>query len=581
MKRKFLPLTILMLTLSVTLVHAQVVTPGMGQSFTFQDFTTLSPATVTSPSAGHYTLLQDITISAGDTLLLDANTREILCYNPITLTVHGCVLCAPRTDTLLITCNTSNCGSEFYEIRLDSAANSHFSDILFEYGNDIQVMQSAVTFERCVFRYFKEQCIKYSNASPVIEYCNFYENRKAVISSAANVTGAPKIRHNTFYHNVLNNINQPQINLGPGALGDTIVIEDNHIEGSAAMSGGIAIANLLGVGHTQAAIRGNTVINNRYGYTQQGPRIEALIEDNTFKDNNLETNPMNGGSGISITGSDNTCRAKLRRNLITGNLWGLTVINICSIDMGTAADPGNNCLFNNSNGGVEYDLYNNGPSAIEAVGNFWGSNDSTHAESVIFHYADSYSYGLVSYLPVLEINPDILAFSIWYDEYGEPMEAVFEFLPDDTLGYAFGCVSPDWSHIAPTMVLPMWVTCSPDPSEPQNFLAGPFTYTLTTVDGRTKDWVIRVIIYPAVEDYEFLPVTVTPNPATSGRIVLHNDSEEAVQVEIYTLTGRQVYAGRCEEAQMVVNTSSWHSGVYLLKATQNGRSRTFKVVVKP
>ena len=181
MKRKFLPLTILMLTLSVTLVHAQVVTPGMGQSFTFQDFTTLSPATVTSPSAGHYTLLQDITISAGDTLLLDANTREILCYNPITLTVHGCVLCAPRTDTLLITCNTSNCGSEFYEIRLDSAANSHFSDILFEYGNDIQVMQSEVKFERCVFRYFKEQCIKYSNASPVIEYCNFYENRKAVI----------------------------------------------------------------------------------------------------------------------------------------------------------------------------------------------------------------------------------------------------------------------------------------------------------------------------------------------------------------------------------------------------------------
>lgn len=574
MKRKFLPLTILMLTLSVTLVHAQIVTPGTGQSFTFQDFTTGYPSAVMATSAGHYMLLQSITISAGDTLLLDASTQELLFFNPITLTIYGQVLCAPRPDTLLITSNG------YYEIRLDNAAASRFSDILFEYGSNILVMQSAVTFERCEFRYFNNNCIQYSAANPVIEHCYFHHNRKAAISSAVDVTGAPKIRHNTFYHNVLDSVNQPQINLGPGVGGDTIVIEDNVIDGCVSTSGGIAIADFFGMGNTKVVIRGNTVINNRYGYTQQGPRIEALIEDNTFKDNNLETNPMNGGSGISITGSDNTCRAKLRRNLITGNLWGLTVINICSIDMGTAADPGNNCLFNNSNGGVEYDLYNNGPSAIEAVGNFWGSNDSTHAESVIFHYADSYSYGLVSYLPVLEIDPDILAFSIWYDEYGEPMEAVFEFLPDDTLGYAFGCVSPDWSHIAPTMVLPMWVTCSPDPSEPQNFLAGPFTYTLTTVDGRTKDWVIRVIIYPAVEDYEFLPVTVTPNPATSGRIVLHNDSEEAVQVEVYTLNGRQVYAGKCEEARMVVNTLSWRSGVYLLKATQNGRSRTFKVVVK-
>ena len=569
----------LLLTLSVTFVHAQIVTPGLGQTYTFQDFATAYPTSVTSSSSGHYTLLQDITVSTGDTLLLDANTQEILFYNPITLTIHGTVASAPRTDTLLVTCNTSNCNGDFYEILLDNAEGSRFANILFEYGNHIQVMQSEVSFEQCVFRYFQESCIKYSNANPVIENCTFYENRKAVISSAANVTGAPVIRYNTFYHNVLNNINQPQINLGPGNAGDTIVIEGNHIEGCVAMSGGIAIANLLGVGHTNAIIRNNTVVNNRYGYTQQGPGIDAIIEDNTFKDNNLETNPMNGGSGISIYGSDTTCRAKLRRNLITGNLWGLTAINKHRIDMGTVNDPGNNCLFNNSNGGVEYNLYNNATCDIEAVGNFWGSNDSTYAESVITHYADNSQYGLVNYLPVLEINPDILAFSIWYEDYGEPMEAVFEFLPDDTLGYAFVCVSPDLSHITPTMVLPMWVTCSPDPSEPQNFLAGPFTYTLTTVDGRTKDWVIRVIIYPAVEDYESLPVTVTPNPVTSGRLVLHNDSEEAVQVEVYALTGQKVYVAECHGTQMVMNTSTWNSGVYLLKATQNGRSRTFKVVV--
>ncbi len=157
-----------------------------------------------------------------------------------------------------------------------------------------------------------------------------------------------------------------------------------------------------------------------------------------------------------------------------------------------------------------------------------------------------------------------------------------EFYPmgGDTLFYGVGCVVPDWYDIAPTMVLPMWVTCSPDPSLPQNFMTEtPVIYTLTTVDGRSKEWVIYVTFGPGVVEYGDLPVTVTPNPATSGRLVLHNDSEEAVQVEVYALTGQKVYAAECHGTQMVMNTSTWNIGVYLLKATQNGRSRTFKVVV--
>ena len=558
----------LLLILFVTSGYAQVVTPGTGQSFTFQDFATGYPSAVIPTSAGHYTLLQNITISAGDTLLLDANTQELLFFNPITLTVHGQVTCAPRPDTLRITCNSAN----QYEIRLDNAASSRFSDILFEYGSRILVMQSAATFERCEFRYFNNSCIQYSDASPVIEYCRFHQNRKAAISSAANMTGTPKIRHNTFYHNALDSVNQPQINLGPGFASDTIVIEDNVIDGCVSTSGGIAIADFLGIGNTHVIIRGNTVVNNRYGYTQQGVRINALIEDNIFRDNNLETNPMNGGSGVSIYGSDTTCRAKLRRNLITGNLWGLTAINKYGIDMGTAADHGNNCLFNNSNGGVEYNLYNNGTNSISAVGNFWGSNDSTYAETVIFPSTSN-----VSYLPVMEIYPDILSFSLWDDASNE--DAEFFPVGNDTLRYWVGCMHPDWSNVVPTIVLPMWVTCSPDPSEPQNFMPNPVTYTLTTVDGRSKEWVISVIWGGAVEDHVSLPVTVTPNPATSGRIVLYNDSEDAVLVEVYTFTGQQVYAGRCTESRMVVNTSSWRSGLYLLKATQNRQSRAFKIVV--
>ena len=200
----------------------------------------------------------------------------------------------------------------------------------------------------------------------------------------------------------MDNVNQPQINLGPGTNGRDIIIEGNTIEGCSSQSGGIAIANLMNVGPTQAVIRSNIIENNRYGYTQQGSDIFTIIEDNQFINNNLEENPMNGGSGISIYGSDTTCAAKLRRNTISGNLWGITAINKHSIDMGTAEDFGNNYLYDNGNDGQTYALYNNASSSISAVGNYWGGNTEAFAESVIFHRPDlGDNYGLVLYVPIL------------------------------------------------------------------------------------------------------------------------------------------------------------------------------------
>ena len=163
-----------------------------------------------------------------------------------------------------------------------------------------------------------------------------------------------------------------------------------------------ALPNLMNVGPTQAVIRNNIVENNRYGYTQQGTDIFALIEDNQFINNNLEENPMNGGSGISIYGSDTTCAAKLRRNVISGNLWGITAIYYHSIDMGTADDFGHNQLYDNGNGGQTYALYNNANSSMTAIGNYWGGNTEEFAESVIYHRPDlGDNYGLVLYTPIL------------------------------------------------------------------------------------------------------------------------------------------------------------------------------------
>ena len=375
-------------------------------SFTFEDLLNDPSGAVTSAEAGVFTLNQDLTVSSNDTLWLDAATQSVQIADSVTLTVAGCVLCEDRNNPLVIS-GIQEISNTRFEWRFEEAAPCRLSHLRIENGEDIFISQTQINIENCEFSNFNSQVIKYMNCNPIILHCDFHDNRQAAINSAANVTGSPIICYNRFYHNVLDDVNQPQINLGPGTSGRDIIIEGNTIDGCSPMSGGIAIANLLNISTTTAVIRNNTVENNRYGYTQQGTNIYAIIEDNTFRNNNLETNPMNGGSGISIYGSDTTCAAKLRHNVITGNLWGITAIYYHSIDMGTVDDFGYNSLYDNGNDGVTYALYNNANSSMSAIGNYWGGDNEEFAENVIFHRPDlGDNYGLVLYTPILTEEPE-------------------------------------------------------------------------------------------------------------------------------------------------------------------------------
>ena len=393
----------LVLPLCQAKMCAQIVSPGTGITFTFNDLVYDPSGAVTSSQPGFYEVHQNLTLAANDTLLLDVATTEILVEPGLSIQVHGCVLCVSRYNLLTVR-GLIVPESPLFELRFEDAETSTLSSLLVDLCQQILISNSSITFDNCEFSNFSSQVIKYLNCNPIIQNCYFHGNQSAAISSGANVMGSPVIRNNHFYHNVMSNINQPQLNLGPGNANDTIFIENNIIDGYSSMSGGIAIANLMNVGNTKAVIRGNIVENNRYGYNQQGSDIFSIIEDNIFRNNNLETNPMNGGSGISIYGSSVSCAAKLRRNLITGNLWGITAINYHQIDMGTMEDYGYNQLYDNGNGGQVYALYNNAHSPIMAIGNYWGGSTATYAESVIFHQHDQANLGLVTYLPILTEN---------------------------------------------------------------------------------------------------------------------------------------------------------------------------------
>lgn len=577
--KRFL-ISLIAILVSIT-AFGQWVSPGNGTSYTMASISTIAPAAVSNSQNGQFQIHQDITISANDTLFLEIQTNDILIDNGITITINGAIMTENRVNRLYITGDST--GTSFFTLSLGNAATANFSNVVFQYGQKIQLLNSGqVVFYNCEFSNFSDAVINYMNCNPTIQNSYFHDNQKAAVTSAVNTAGSPKIISNHFYNNDLSNANIPQINIGPGDQ-DTIIILGNYIQGVAQnMSGGIGIMN-MGASNTVLLVSGNIIENNRYGYTQNGTNIYAIIEDNIIRNNNLETNPNNGGSGISIYGSTTTCGAKLRRNLIHGNLWGITAIYNHNIDMGTAEDPGGNVLYDNGNNNVEYELYNNSSCNMSAIGNYWGNNDATHAEDVIYHQTDNSSFGLVTYNPVMELYPDMLDFRIlvcnnpqitnFYDE-----DIVFSFSEyGDTLFYFFGCAVPDLSSIVPTVTIPFGVSCSPNPEEIVN-LYNAVTYTLTTPHGTSKDWVVVAYIGGGVDEHNEISVSIVQNPIINNILHLRNESGKAIAVEVHSITGQLVYQAESADNNVSVITSDWKKGMYLVTVSQDGKRKNFKVV---
>lgn len=220
---------------------------------------------------------------------------------------------------------------------------------------------------------------------------------------------------------------------------------------------------------------------------------------------------------------------------------------------------------------------------MSAIGNYWGNNDATHAEDVIYHQTDNSSYGLVTYNPVMELYPDMLDFRIlvcnnpqitnFYDE-----DIVFSFSEyGDTLFYFFGCAVPDLSSIVPTVTIPFGVSCSPNPEEIVN-LYNAVTYTLTTPHGTSKDWVVVAYIGGGVDEHNEISVSIVQNPIINNILHLRNESGKAIAVEVHSITGQLVYQAESADNNFTVTTSDWNKGIYLVTVSQDGKRKNFKVV---
>lgn len=564
-------------------LKAQWVSPGTGNDYTFTELASVSEGAIEMVDAGTFRMVADVTISANDGLTIAPDEMVVIIADQVTLTIKGSFNC--RAHDTYVEMKTEN--SEHYNLRFENATDCSLAGIKFKYGGGFQIIESEVSFEDCYFVHANTQtanaAVNFMNCDPTFTNCTFKNNDGAALMSPVNGNGSPTVVGCYFYNNDITNANLPQINLGPGSDA-TIRIENCIVEGNGhEMSGGIAIADLVGTGSTTALLKGNIIKNNRYGYNQQGYNINSIIEDNQFIDNNLETDPMNGGSGISIYGMNTNNIAKLRGNVISGNLWGITTIYYNDVDMGTAEDPGGNAIFGNHNAGygtdAEFALYVNAFSDISAIGNYWGANDDEYAESVIYHRPDlGDTYGLVTYSPVSELHPNIVSLTVTaeanpqlsHDYHGEiDMEShsVNLFIPEAEL-------STMWLYV--DVVLPIAVTSDLVEDEAIN-LSEPAIITVRTPHGDVQEWTVVLSSDWGMPEAASDLTKIYSN--ANSQIVIDLNGEKA-KADIYSILGQHVSSVALSQGQNTIETSGWQRGVYTIVVTCGLAVETAKVVVR-
>lgn len=390
----------LLLLLSLFTIHAmaQYSTPGNNGSYTLDDLVGISSGAITTDGEW-YSFNESIVISASDTLKVEEDAQLSIVLDML-WTIEGVLLVT--TDEFVIMSSASI--GNFEGIRFDNSSASVLKNTMIEGCGGLRLIDSDMLIQNCQFMGFGQEystgAINLFDSNPIIRDCDFENNAGAAISSGANSSSSPQIINNTIVNNVTTNSNTPQINLGTADGIHPIIIDSNYITGIHDNAGGIAISTLAG-GSATTVVTNNYVANNRYGIAHIGNDITSLITGNIIADNNIQNDPMLGGSGLNFYGGE-TNTSIVTENVIYGNLWGVTIQSSASPDLGdgTENSPGRNRLYDNGNGGSVFALYNNTPNAINAIYNFWGTTDLTVAEDAIYHKADDISLGLVSFDPI-------------------------------------------------------------------------------------------------------------------------------------------------------------------------------------
>ncbi|NOR87928.1 MAG: hypothetical protein GQ527_09985, partial [Bacteroidales bacterium] len=370
MKKNIL-LVSLIIFLSSSNLFSQWVSPGNNSSYTLDELVAVSGGVVTL-EAGTYHFNAALTLSESDTINI-FNDGLLIIHENILWTVEGVLIIDPPS---LFQIQKPTDENNFQGIRFDNSSASNINKVMMTGCGGVKLVDSDLEIKNCDFSYFGQEyttaAVDLFHSNPLIRDCSFISNAGPAIASGANGESSPQIINNILSFNVTSNSNTPQINLGTSDGLQAILIDSNHVYGQYDMAGGIAISNLVG-GSASVVVTNNDITLNRYGIAMIGTNITSVISHNSIVQNDIQGDPMLGGSGINFYG-DETNISTVSYNHISRNLWGVTIQLNAQPNLGddSGLSPGHNIIILNENSFQIYGLYNNTPGDIMALNNFWG-----------------------------------------------------------------------------------------------------------------------------------------------------------------------------------------------------------------
>ena len=407
--KKGIMMALIALMISAQLFADEVIvkTSGNGTTWTISKLAATENSGVFTDGT-IYTLSNTIIIADGDRFEMEGGITVQLAAG-VSLEIEGDAVMAPEERTM-ITCVEGDVPGSVY----------------LKGGNDIILVQS-LDFEYVGLRYFASKGLNVNDcsfsfvanntalnilgegAAFTITNSLFENNGCAAIAGAANYSNPITIDNCEFWYNGSENGKTPQLNLTSSS---SIIVRNSKVIGDRANTkvGGIMVADLLRMfSNSNTLIENCEVRDNNYGialYTDQ----TAIVRNNTLIDNNTETNPMNGGSGINVWDPTLKQNTMITGNYIEGSLWGITIIGGKKINCGridvpeTDEDynPGRNTFYNNGCNNAIYDLYNNSANTVYAQNNYWKTATTQDAEGIencISHKVDNPTLGEVIFTP--------------------------------------------------------------------------------------------------------------------------------------------------------------------------------------
>ena len=382
-------------------------TNGKNNTYNFQTLAGIENSGVFK-SGNTYVVKGTCTISQGDHFKIDEGAVVAFTDNA-RLVIQGT---ADLTTSLPTTLTKYGGASSCIGISVQNDAVTEVKNLNFEYVGLQGNTSAGMNVRSCHFSNHNGSIsaalsLGADGATFHITDCTFDHCQKAAIGGAANYSCPTTIERCTFTHNSQANGNVPQLNL---TAASHVTVSECTVEGdpSLTMVGGIAIANWFGYSGMKATVDHCLIKDNRYGITTMGI-MDVDIIGNELIGNNHETNPDNGGSGISLYDPYLQQKAVITANRIEGNLWGITVIGCGDVNIGKTEvaedaddyNPGMNVFKDNGNRDVLYDIYNNSTNKVYAQGNLWNvaQQDEKSIEEVVFHKNDNPSLGEVVFMP--------------------------------------------------------------------------------------------------------------------------------------------------------------------------------------